>query len=76
MTVGNYSNVGHRGPVYKCLGAMNPCDLLHIMMHGPQNVKIINAQQARQIYQYKNIKENCIRPKQQYGITKHADKNS
>jgi hypothetical protein len=25
MTEGNYSNVGHRGPVYKDLGAMNPC---------------------------------------------------
>jgi hypothetical protein len=27
MTEGNYSNVGHRGPIYKGLGAMNPCDL-------------------------------------------------
>jgi hypothetical protein len=27
MTEGNHSNVGHRGPVYKGLGAMNPCDL-------------------------------------------------
>jgi hypothetical protein len=27
MTEGNYSNVGHRWPVYKGLGAMNPCDL-------------------------------------------------
>jgi hypothetical protein len=27
MTEGNYSNVGHRGPVYKGLGVMNPCDL-------------------------------------------------
>jgi hypothetical protein len=27
MTEGNYSNVGHRGPVYKGLGAMNPSDL-------------------------------------------------
>jgi hypothetical protein len=30
MTEGNYSNVGHRGPVYKGLGAMNPCDNLTI----------------------------------------------
>jgi hypothetical protein len=31
MTEGNYSNVGHRGPVYKGLGAMNPCDnLIHL----------------------------------------------
>jgi hypothetical protein len=28
MTEGNYSNVGHRGPVYKGLGAMNLCDNL------------------------------------------------
>jgi hypothetical protein len=27
MTEGTYSNVGHRGPVFKGLGAMNPCDL-------------------------------------------------
>jgi hypothetical protein len=27
MTEENYSNVGHRGPVYKGLGATNPCDL-------------------------------------------------
>jgi hypothetical protein len=26
MTEGNYSHVGHRGPVYKGLGTMNPCD--------------------------------------------------
>jgi hypothetical protein len=26
MTEGNYSKVGHRGPVYKGLCAMNPCD--------------------------------------------------
>jgi hypothetical protein len=30
MTEGNYSNVGHTGPVYKGLGAMNPCDNLHL----------------------------------------------
>jgi hypothetical protein len=30
MTEGNYYNVGHRGPVYKGLGAMNPCDNLHL----------------------------------------------
>jgi hypothetical protein len=30
MTEGNYSNVGHRGPVYKGLGAINPCDNLHL----------------------------------------------
>jgi len=26
-------------------------------MHGSENVKFANAQQAKQIYQYKNIKE-------------------
>jgi hypothetical protein len=28
ITEGNYSKLGHRGPVYKGLGAMNPCDNL------------------------------------------------
>jgi hypothetical protein len=32
MTEGNYSNVGHRGPVYKGLGAMNPCDLFTLVL--------------------------------------------
>jgi hypothetical protein len=32
MTEGNYSNVGHRGPIYKGLGAMNPCDNQSIML--------------------------------------------
>jgi hypothetical protein len=34
MTEGNYSNVGHRGPVYKGLGAMNPCDLSIYLYRG------------------------------------------
>jgi hypothetical protein len=25
-----FQHVGHRGPVYKGLGAMNPCDNLHL----------------------------------------------
>jgi hypothetical protein len=33
MTEGNFSNVGHRGPVYKGLGAMNPCDNLRLSYH-------------------------------------------
>jgi hypothetical protein len=33
MTEGNYSNVGHRGPVYKGLGAMNPCDNLPLRQY-------------------------------------------
>jgi hypothetical protein len=33
MTKGNYSNVGHRGPVNKGLGAMNPCDLYLYYVH-------------------------------------------
>jgi hypothetical protein len=40
MTEGNYSNVGHRGPVCKGLGAMNPCDNLYcydIHLHGLQH---------------------------------------
>jgi hypothetical protein len=31
-TEGNYSNVGHRGPVYKGLGAMNPTYLMVLLM--------------------------------------------
>jgi hypothetical protein len=33
MTEGNYSNVRHRGPVYKGLGAMNPCDNLYLYLY-------------------------------------------
>jgi hypothetical protein len=43
MTEGNYSNVGHRGPVYKGLGAMNPCDNLH----GPG----VDSPSNRNVYQ-------------------------
>jgi hypothetical protein len=32
-------------------------------MHGPQNVKFVNAQQANQIYLYKNIKEKRYKTK-------------
>jgi hypothetical protein len=32
MTEGNYSNVGHRRPVYKGLGAMNSCDNLQSIL--------------------------------------------
>jgi hypothetical protein len=34
MTEGNYSNVGQRGPVYKGLCAMNPCDLSSLVRLG------------------------------------------
>jgi hypothetical protein len=37
MTEGNYSNVGHRGPVYEGLGAMNPCDNLQSTIY-TQNI--------------------------------------
>jgi hypothetical protein len=37
MTEGNYSNVGHREPVYKGLGAMNPCDLSNILYTDTEN---------------------------------------
>ena len=48
----------------------------YITTHGPQNVKFIIVQQVKQIYQYKDVKENCIRLTQQYGVKKHAHKNS
>jgi hypothetical protein len=47
MTEGNYSNVGHRGPVYKGLGAMNPCDLSMVrditwrIGHGSEKFRLI-----------------------------------
>jgi hypothetical protein len=28
-----FQHVGHRGPVYKGLGAMNPCDHLHLPLN-------------------------------------------
>ena len=31
------------------------------MMHSPYNVKFINAQQAKQTYKYKNIKEKLYK---------------
>jgi hypothetical protein len=34
MTEGNYSNVGHRGPIYKGLGAMHPCDNQSVILRG------------------------------------------
>jgi hypothetical protein len=30
-------------------------------MHGPENVKFVNAQQAKQIHQYNNIKEKLYK---------------
>ena len=32
-------------------------------MHGPYNIKFINAQQAKQTYKYKNIKEKLYNSK-------------
>jgi hypothetical protein len=40
MTEGNYSNVGHRGPVYKGLGAMNPCDIQYQLLVYPDKSKV------------------------------------
>ena len=31
------------------------------MMHGTQNVKLVNAQQAEQIHKYKNTKEKLYK---------------
>jgi len=30
------------------------------MMHGPMNIKFIDAKQAKEIYQFKNIKRRCV----------------
>jgi hypothetical protein len=43
-----FQHVGHRGPVYKGLGAMNPCDHLHLQV-----------ELSRQMFEkYLNIKFN------------------
>jgi hypothetical protein len=46
-------------------------------MHGSENVKFANAQQAKQIYiNTRKSKKNCTKLRQLYGITKHAGKNN
>jgi hypothetical protein len=39
------------------------------------NVKFVIAKQAKESYQYRNIKK-CTKPKQQSGTNKSAEKNS
>jgi len=46
------------------------------MMHGPQNVEIINAQQAKQIYRYKNIKEKMYKTNAAIRYNKTCRQNS
>jgi hypothetical protein len=41
MTEGNYFNVGHRGPVYKGLGAMNPCDHLSLVIKNRLTIAVL-----------------------------------
>jgi len=45
-------------------------------MHGTEHIKFANAKQAKQIYQYKNIKEKLYKLMQRYGTIKHAGKNN
>jgi len=40
------------------------------------NVKFVDANQAKETYQYRNIKGSCTKPMLQYGTTKSAEKNS
>ena len=37
------------------------------------NIRFISAQQARDIYQYNNIKKESIKQMCQYGLTSHDD---
>jgi hypothetical protein len=48
MTEGNYSNVGHRGPVYKGLGAMNPYDNLTVLTKNMVCLQVIYFQEMTQ----------------------------
>jgi hypothetical protein len=43
------------------------------MVHGTTNVKFIEAKQAKEIYQYKTSKVNCIEQMQPYGTTKYGN---
>jgi DNA gyrase/topoisomerase IV subunit B len=55
MTEGNYSNVGNRGPVYKGLGAMNPCDLslytttVKAMLEKKYRISHLQAQERKEL---------------------------
>jgi hypothetical protein len=44
------------------------------MMHGQRIIKICNAEEAKRIYHYKNMKKNCIRIMQPSGTTRFVDK--
>jgi len=46
-----------------------------ITMQSEKNIKIATAQQAKQIYQYMNIKRSCTKLTQWYGITNIPYKN-
>jgi hypothetical protein len=45
-------------------------------MHLPQNVKFISAQQAKHIYQYKNIEENLCKTNAAIWYNKTHGQNS
>ena len=44
------------------LSCINSNWTICITMHSTNNVKLATAQQAKQIYQFKNIKQNVYRP--------------
>jgi hypothetical protein len=58
MTEGNYSNVGHRGPVYKGLGAMNPCDNLHLSTGTMYKRNLLKTTFLRYITKERQAKRN------------------
>jgi hypothetical protein len=39
------------------------------------NIKFVNAKRAKETY-IETEKKNCIKQTRQYGLTKHAEKNS
>ena len=56
-------------------------DLLSLIrsLNTPQKlvfVKFVKAQQAKRHINIKTQKKNCIKPTQQYGITKYAEKTA
>jgi hypothetical protein len=61
MTEGNYSNVGHRGPVHKGLGAMNPCDNLQEITAARCVIAQKNADLKDVTVSTEEIHEGCTR---------------
>jgi hypothetical protein len=59
----------------KMLNFVTKSVAMSITMHDAKNIKFAIAPEAKQIYQYMNIKRSCTKLMQQYGITNLPYKN-